>query len=810
MQKLFILILILLQGNLLHAQQQNGTITGHIQDQQNKGLAGISVALYPSTTTNVLKMVISDSAGQFAFPAIPLGNYRVVVSGANMQQQELPVTVMADRITQALLFHLSTSGKVLQNVLVGSKKPLIEQQLDRMIVNVDGAAGNVGATALEVLEKSPGVTVDKDGNISLKGKSSVMVMLDGKPSYLSATELASLLGTMSASQLSQIEIMTNPGAKYDAAGNAGVINIKTKKLNTVGFNGSVGVSYGQGVYAKSNNNLSLNYRTKSLNLFMNGGYSINNGFLNLDINRNFFNASGLKSSSLEQAAHRINQQQNGNLKLGLDWYLQPQTTMGWVISGFLAPQQQTGLTNTLVKNGTGNLTGTERTDRLVDNSWKNGSVNMNFKTSFNSNKQNLLANVDYLTYDFSGNQQIAGNSYDATGMLIQLKQQQNILPLNIRIFSVRADYDQPIGNGWKMETGLKASSVKTENASNFFLFRNNLWTPDTSLTNGFRYQENIYAAYLDVQGKIGKWNLQAGLRLENTQYHGLQNTLVSAKDSSFEKNYTSLFPSLFVGYDINDKHQLLFSVSRRIDRPAYQELNPFLSIVDKYTYSSGNPFLQPQFSTNIELSHSYNHLFTTTINYSVIRDMINETLTHSDSVIVRSVGNIGTRYNYGITENIQWQPRKWYQLSFFANLYQNEYDGAINGIPFSASQLTLTMNMSQQFSWGKGWTAELSGNYTSRNRDEGQAIILPAGQLTIALSKSVLNNKGSIKFNVRDIFYTQNPKEIQNFQDVQSDLRISRDSRVFNLAFSYRFGSSAKPKSPAALPTEEQQRIKLN
>jgi iron complex outermembrane receptor protein len=220
--------------------------------------------------------------------------------------------------------------------------------------------------------------------------------------------------------------------------------------------------------------------------------------------------------------------------------------------------------------------------------------------------------------------------------------------------------------------------------------------------------------------------------------------------------------------------------------------------------------LQPQFSTNIELSHSYKNLLTTTINYSVVRDMINETLIHKDSVIIRSVGNIGTRYNYGITETATIPLSKWYSAIVFANLYQNKYTGEINGYPFNAKQLTLSFNVNNQFSFTNGWSAELSGNYTSRNRDEGQAIIIPFGQVSAGIAKQLLNNKASIKFNVRDIFYTQNPKEIQNFQDVLSTLKISRDTRVFNIAFVYRFGATIKSKPVSSLPTDEQQRVKVN
>jgi iron complex outermembrane receptor protein len=190
--------------------------------------------------------------------------------------------------------------------------------------------------------------------------------------------------------------------------------------------------------------------------------------------------------------------------------------------------------------------------------------------------------------------------------------------------------------------------------------------------------------------------------------------------------------------------------------------------------------------------------------------MIDETLIHQDSVIIRSVGNIGTRYNYGITESANFEVSKWYGVLFFANLYQNKYDGAIDSYPFHAKQLALSLNLNNQFTFSDGWSAELAGHYLSRNRDKGEAIVLPAGQLSAGISKQLFNDKASIKFNVRDIFYTQSSKEIQNFQDVQSRLTMSMDTRVVNIAFIYRFGTAAKSKPANSPQTDEQKRVKLN
>ena len=513
--------------------------------------------------------------------------------------------------------------------------------------------------------------------------------------------------------------------------------------------------------------------------------------MNSDIQRNFFGTNKEKIYELDQQSNRINQSQNNNLKLGLDYFINEQTTLGIVTTGFIASQKLDGFTTSYLKDGNTSINSIEKTIRTFDNTWKNRTVNLNFHSSFDSGKKDIAANFDYLHYDFSGNLNIAGLTYNPN-LILQASNYLKRQPrLAIDIYSGRLDYAQPLNNGTKLETGIKSSLAKTNNKA-------------------LNYSENINAAYLNLNKKFGKWMVQAGVRLENTNYKVLQSSLLQKPDSSFSRNHTSLFPTGFISYKVNGNNQLALSFGRRIDRPAYQALNPFIIFIDKYTYLTGNPFLQPQFSTNIELSHSLKNLLTTTINYSVVHDMISEALIRKDSVIIRKVGNIGTRYNYGITESATIQFSKWYSATLFANLYQNKYTGEINGYPFNAEQLTLSLNVNNQFSFTNGWSAELSGNYTSRNRNEGQAIMLPAGQVSAGIAKQLLNNKASIKFNVRDIFYTQNPKEIQNFQNVQSTLKISRDTRVFNIAFVYRFGASLKSKPASTLPTDEQQRVKIN
>lgn len=552
----------------------------------------------------------------------------------------------------------------------------------------------------------------------------------------------------------------------------------------------------------------FNYRTGNINAFLNYGYILNKGFMKVDVQRNFMDSTGKKSYQLDQLSDIVNQSKNNNLKLGLDYFINRETTLGFVASGFVAPQNQDGFTTTYIKDANSSISSIERTARTLDNTWKNGTLNINFHTTFDSSRKELTGNVDYLHYNFAGNQEVNGSTYDATDQLLSTTYLKNILPLNINVYAGRLDYAQSFSNGLKLETGIKSSLVKTNNTSLFYTKENNAQKFQDSLSNDFNYNENINAAYVNLNKKFGNWTVQGGLRAENTNYKGRQTSYTNQQDSSFSKNYTSLFPTAFISYELNANNEVAISAGRRIDRPAYQQLNPFTSFIDKYMRMAGNPYLQPQLSNNIELSHTYKNKFTTTLNYSVIHNMMNETLIHVDSLIIRSMGNIGTRYNFGIAESATIPFTKWYTGIFFANLYENKYKGAVNGYTLDAKQLTLELNINNQFSFQKGWSAELSGTYATKNRDEGQAVSLPIGQVSAGISKLLLNNKANLKLNVKDIFYTQTIREIQNFQDVQSTVNRARDTRVFNVAFVYRFGAQSKPK--ASPTTDEQKRIQLN
>lgn len=822
MLRTILLIVCTLLGQLGWAQSQPapaqpGQISGLLTDEKQQPVEFATVALLKAADSSLVKATYTDVAGLFSFENLPVGAYKISFSFVGYAPLKTPVVTLsaAQPVVKLPPMALAGQATALAEVVVTGQKALIEQQIDRTVLNVDVLASNAGATALDILEKSPGVAVDKDGNVSLKGKKEVLIMLDDKRTYLSGDELVSLLKSMNANQLSQIEIMTNPSAKYDAAGNAGIINIKTKKLVTQGFNGNVTLGLGMSPYFKTNNSVTMNYRTGKINLTGSYGFNQNNGYMDIQTQRNFVDANGVKTGELNQYAHRLYNNQTNTLRLGLDYYASARTTLGLAASGFINPQHPTGNTTTTLTNGSGATTSTLVTPSSGNSVWRNGSLNVNMLHKFDPENtaaaRELNASADYLRYNSSNAQYLVSNAYSPDGTLTNQAPLRGDIPLNINIYTAKADYSQNLGRLMKLETGAKTAFIKTFNQANYFSPVNGVEQPNYNLSNKFDYRENINAVYVNGSRQLGAWFAQVGLRYENTQYTGHQLGNPEKPDSTFIRKYSNLFPTVFLSYKLNEANQFGFSFGRRIDRPVYQNLNPFLSIIDQYTYSTGNPFLRPQFSTNLEVSHTYNNFITTTLNYSKTDGFITETLQKQGDVIIRSVGNIATRNNVGLSVSMQLPVTRFWSANLFANGTYTAFQGTIADFPFNATAFAGNLNLTNQFTLGNGWSAEVSGFYHGRNRDEGQAIIRSISQLSLGLSKQLWDKKASLVFNVRDVFHSQISREVQNFQNVLSTFRMSRDTRVANVSFVYRFGSSPKAggaKKANSSADDEKDRVK--
>jgi hypothetical protein len=796
------------------AQTQSGSITGRITDGgDQKIIDAATVSLYKASDSSLVKISIADKEGNFDFQHVAAGKYYLLATSIGHLATYSSTITVADKNINAGVLKLNNEIKTLKGITVTAKKPFIERKIDRTIVNVDASISNAGTSALEMLEKSPGVSVDKDGNISLKGKAGVTIMLDGKPSYLSGDQLANLLKNMPSSALEQIEIMTNPSAKYDAAGNSGIINIKTKKNKMKGFNGSVSSSVLQSYYTRTNQSLNLNYRTGKINLFGNYSYSLWRGHTNQTITRNFKDTvTKITEAIFDQRIVRDNKAQNHNIKAGLDFYASKNTTVGAVFSGYINPFESFNKNRTNLNDGKNKIDSVVIADYSNDGNSKNFSTNFNLYHKFDTAGKEFTADLDYIDYNMRSASVLA-NSYYNPDMTVRKEPSSLLgtLPSKIKIYSAKTDFTFPLKKNAKIETGIKSSYVTTDNDAVYRNQTEDETVIDEGKTNHFIYKENINAAYVNYNRQIKKWGVQAGLRAENTNAYGHQLGNASHPDSAFTKNYLNLFPTVYVTYQLNDKNTFSANYGRRIDRPDYGDLNPFYYFLDEYTYQVGNTLLQPQFSDNIELSHTYKGFLTTTLNYTKTHNAFSDVLKQitSERKTFQTKENLASKTNYGIAVSANFPVTPYWSTNLFSNVNYNAFSGVVDGGNLNIEATTFMANMNNQFKISEDWSAELSGFYRSK-AIEGQIVMYPMWRLDAGVQKLLLKKKGSLKFSVRDIFNSQYFQGYINYQDIDARIKNVWDSRTFSFTFSYRFGKPIKnqPHRRTGGASDEQNRVK--
>ncbi|HXB95433.1 MAG TPA: outer membrane beta-barrel family protein, partial [Puia sp.] len=417
----------------------------------------------------------------------------------------------------------------------------------------------------------------------------------------------------------------------------------------------------------------------------------------------------------------------------------------------------------------------------------------------------LRMDLDYLHYQMLGKQDFDNQSLQPGGYDSVFR---STIPTTIDIYSGKLDGQTTLASSTTLLTGIKLSSSHTDNAATYQNLENQQWVTDDTRSNHFIYQENIQAAYASIESKYHKLTFQAGLRYEHTAYTANQSGNSTQKDSIVSRNYGSLFPSGYLSYPIDSLQSLTLTVGRRLDRPPFQTLNPFLYIINKYTYETGNPYLLPQYSWNFELTHQYGDLLTTTLSYSRLTNYFSQIFL-SDStgtILFYTQGNVGSVDNFGLSESVNVKPAKWWTLQLGAFFNHKQFRG-FNGNNYSSTISQLTVNVNNQFTIAGAYAAELSGFYTTRARNDIQELLYPTGQASMGVSKTVLKKKGTVKLSFRDMFYTNAMEGLTSFPDASEYFKIKRDSRVIALSFTFRFGKSFKVVRHQDGATEEAERV---
>jgi len=775
----------------LTAFTQAQVISGTINDDASKPITGASVTLHKSKDSSVVKIAVTNNTGVYTFNATS-GKYFIAITCVGFAKKTSASFEVDNNGYTVPSIALTKANKSLGEVTVSSKKPMIEVRADKTIFNVESSINAVGSDAFELLRKSPGVMIDKDDNVSLAGKNGVQVYIDGRPSPLAGKDLADYLRTIQSSNIEAIELITNPSAKYDAAGNAGIVNIRLKKNKSFGTNGSVNAGYAIGTYPKYNAGVNLNNRNKKVNLFGNYNYNNSKNANSLSIYRE------LLDTSFDQNGNMDNKSESHTFKTGFDFYANKKNTFGIIVDGNFSNNSIANLGTTPVAYLP---TKTPIRSLVADNSsaMKNNNININGNYKYvDTSGHEVNFDANYGHFDNNNNQLQPNYYFNNLGTRYDSTIYRMLSPSIIDIINGKIDYEQRLAGG-KLETGIKISNVKTTNdfqRYNVSDIANDIKSIDNLRSNKFVYTEQINAAYVNFNKQLKGVMFQIGLRVENSNVTGVSSGKKDAAgtipfDSTIERKYTDLFPSASLTFNKNPMNQWSLSYSRRIDRPAYQNLNPFEFKLDDYTYQKGNTALTPQYTNTFSISNTYHYMLTTTLSYSHIKDMFAQIIdTTEKSKSFMTYKNLATQdiINLSIGYPIQ---KGIYSAYFSLNGYYSKYKADLG--PDRKVDLEVTaanFYMQHSFNVGKGYKAELSSWFSTPSIQEGTFRSKAMGFVDIGLSKSILQDKGTIKLSVSDIFKTMRWQGSSDFVGQKLTGMFRWESQQFKLNFSYRFGKN--------------------
>lgn len=791
---------------LMSYAKSSTIIKGKVVDEANQPLAFANVLLYNAADTSVLKLELTNEKGDFQFTNIDAGSYFVEVSFVGMPSVKTKIfEATANNLFELPNIQLLAQNNELESVTVVAKKPLLEMKPDKMVMNVENSVTAIGNDALELLRKAPGVVVDNNENIQLLGKAGVQIYIDGKPSPLGGTDLAAFLKTLQASDIEAIEIITNPSSRFDAEGNAGIINIKLKRAQNLGANANLNLTYSQGELAQYNGSVSANYRNKVMNTF--GSYTRSDG-KNTNFN-NFYREQF--NFVFDQFTEQVGGWENDNFRLGTDFYIKKKHTVGFLASGFTSSNDWDGDSRAdIFTLGNPNVDSVLIASNDTDGNRTNGNFNINYRFDDNKGKTWSI-DADYGIFRIES-EQLQPNFYKDPTEQFTLSESIVFMntPTNIDIYTFKVDHELPVGKG-KVGAGAKVSYVKTDNIFDFFNVIDGENILDKEATNQFDYTENVNAAYANYSQQSGKFGIQAGIRLEQTNSEGDLTSFVVTEDDNVKRNYLDWFPSAGVTYQLDEKNSFQFNYSRRINRPNYQDLNPFRQRLDELTFEKGNPFLKPEYTNKFQLTHTFNYSINTTISFDHTTDLIGRlTDAETETSAFITYQNIADRFNYSLNVSGALPIKEWWStytsLTAFHQRNKAEFE---DGKTLDVNVTSFNAYMQQTFNLPKDFTLEISGFYSSPSIWEGAFKMEDMWQLNAGVAKKVLRGKGTLKLNISDIFKSQVWKGVSEFGDLYMQAEGGWDSRRVAINFNYLIGNNqVKSQRRNTGLEEESQRIK--
>ena len=798
-------LLLALSAGLLNtagAQDHSLSMSGIVLNEAALPAEGVTVSLL-NIDSLVLKSLSSGKSGVFKFSDLRAGRYLLKFSKVGYSvRYDGPYIIKEDKpetYTGSLKLLLLNNN--LKEVTIASKKAVVEVHPGKMILNVQSSIIAQGSSVFDILRQSTGVRVNDDNTISLIGRQQALITIDGKTTNLTGDDLVSVLRSMQASTIDRIELITNGSAKYDAS-SGGIINIVTKKGMASGANVTLTGSAGYGRYYKANGGLVFNDRTSKFNIFGNYNYIANKTFHDYHTDRFIDTNSVLSNYHVDY--HSVQQFFTNNFSIGTDYYLSKNHTIGFLING-LVRQEDIGKDDNLLVYNNGVHDSTIVSNSNLKRHISQLNYNLNYSGKLDDKGALITANFNYTAYRRSSAEYIDNTFLNATAqpykdnLLLQ-----NLSPSDINIWLSKIDFTKPLSKSSKLEAGIKYSYTVSNNQLNLDSLVNGTYTNDPAFNNTFVYRENVNSAYLNYQTKINKLDLTAGLRAEESNTKGTS----SDGSAAFQNDYFNLFPNLLLSYPVNEKNNLSLSFSRGIQRPSYEDINPFLYYSDLYDYRAGNPQLKPEYSVSTELSYSHDNAFMVTLYNQILTNAYEFNFyeqNDSSKVNINTRKNYGRIYNTGLRLFVPVTITKWWSAIFDADAaYQRYVTYAIYGNLNKGTQ-DIVLRTTQSFSISNTLSAEVSGSYESPFF-YGISQFKDVYSVNAGIGKQLFNKRGSIKFSATDIFDTLHDRYTVNYQNINLATVDKRESQRFTLTFTYRFGNTGLKANQHRTGAEDEQR----
>jgi hypothetical protein len=787
---------------------ERGTIEGSVSNERGEPIEYVTVLLRQMQDSVLIAGATTNATGQYTFESVAIGKYILTLTLVEYNKHSMAIEMQVGMNRYLVpTITLKEDAQLLGEVVVQGQKPLLEQVGDKLIVNVQSSVVAAGGNAAELLQRVPGVSVDQNDQISLNGKIGVTVMMDGKITYLPPAELATLLRSMNANNIATVEVISNPSARYDAAGNAGMINIKMKKSTLEGFNGSATVGTGYGRYGKANGNMNLNYRTKKWTHFLNYGYVMDKRFYYAWAER--VSTGQGKAISFTQEIHRVQKLPSHTWQAGSEWQWNPRNSITISTTGSYNERSMDNKSFLQIRPVLANEPDSTFT---VDNDqqyrWHNISGSVGYKHIFTRTGSELTVDFDHSRYGFGLNDNFIIKQFENEDIY---KNEYNVWsnqPSSFSIYTGRADYTHRLNEHVSFETGIKYSYVKTIND---ILFTNNLsgqYETDTIRSSDFNYAEQIAAGYVNVKTTLLGFEAQWGLRAEQTHYRGFS----LRANKSIARNYFRVFPSINLNRNLSEHYQLGLSYSYRIDRPSYKDLYPYVFFYDPFDSQFGNPTLLPQFTHNIQVSQTIAKDYVINLGYSAIAQyMAFAILLYNDQVSSYAIKkNFDTFKNYYFTVIAPIRVTNNWTINCNLNLFYNLFNTQFLNDRYTSSRFSGIANVSQTITLPWGMTGEIAGVFnapTVVGLFQNQAL----WSLNAGLQKQMFNKKATLRLNIADIFQTNRVRYRIEYPGLDMDIDVRNETRIVRLNFTYTMGKMTGKASRRRNTLEDvQKRIGTN